>query len=337
MIDANLRLPAQLEPAQGLPTILYVDDEANALKYFQRAIAPLANVLTATSVEEGKRILDAQAERIAVLVSDQRMPGAYGNELLSYAWDRYPHIVRILTTAYSELEHTVEAVNQGQIHRYIQKPWDIAALRMELKQALELARLRNEHAQLLREKLMVRQRQAVANRIGTLYALCASLAGPEQQLPVEAYLSAALTAGVTPPEPDWLLMDYADLVSSEAFRGIAFAAAVRQQLDTLEREHPGRGVEQSIDMLLPVFGAALQNQGGTALFLDGRLLTEFLETPTTTPVSSIHAFWLASLLWLARRGWSLQLSKTELGLQGKVVQAEPALTPDHLAAWIEQF
>src|SRR5450830_61293 len=333
MIDANLRLPAQLEPAQGLPTILYVDDEANALKYFQRAIAPLANVLTATSVEEGKRILDAQAERIAVLVSDQRMPGAYGNELLSYCWDRHPHIVRILTTAYSELEHTVEAVNQGQIHRYIQKPWDIAALRMEL----ELARLRNEHAQLLREKLMVRQRQAVANRIGTLYALCASLAGPEQQLPVEAYLSAALTAGVTPPEPDWLLMDYADLVSSEAFRGTAFAAAVRQQLDTLEREHPGRGVEQAIDMLLPVFGAALQNQGGTALFLDGRLLTEFLETPTTTPVSSIHAFWLASLLWLARRGWSLQLSKTELGLQGKVVQAEPALTPDHLAAWIEQF
>ncbi|MEG0881303.1 MAG: DUF6328 family protein, partial [Janthinobacterium sp.] len=233
------------------------------------------------------------ADRIAVLVSDQRMPGAYGNELLSYAWDRHPHIVRILTTAYSELEHTVEAVNQGQIHRYIQKPWDIAALRMELKQALELARLRNEHAQLLREKLMVRQRQAVANRIGTLYALCASLAGPEQQLPVEAYLSAALTAGVTPPEPDWLLMDYADLVSSEAFRGTAFAAAVRQQLDTLEREHPGRGVEQVVDMLLPVFGAALQSQGGTALFLDGRLLTEFLETPTTTPVSAIHSFWLA--------------------------------------------
>ena len=337
MIDANLRLPAQREPAQGLPTILYVDDEANALKYFQRAIAPLADVLTATSVEEGKRILDEQADRIAVLVSDQRMPGAYGNELLSYAWDRHPHIVRILTTAYSELEHTVEAVNQGQIHRYIQKPWDIAALRMELKQALELARLRNEHAQLLREKLMVRQRQAVANRIGTLYTLCASLAGPEQQLPVEAYLSAALTAGVTPPEPDWLLMDYADLVSSEAFRSTAFGAAVRQQLEALEREHPGRGVEQAIDMLLPVFGPALQNQGGTALFLDGRLLTEFLETPTTTPVSAIHAFWLASLLWLARRGWSLQLNKAEQGLQGKLVQAEPALTPDHLAAWIEQF
>src|SRR5450830_589833 len=116
MIDANLRLPAQREPTQGLPTILYVDDEANALKYFQRAIAPLAHVLTATSVEEGKRILDEQGGRIAVLVSDQRMPGAYGNALLSYAWDRYPHIVRILTTAYSELEYTVVAVYWGRIH-----------------------------------------------------------------------------------------------------------------------------------------------------------------------------------------------------------------------------
>ena len=53
-------------------------------------------------------------------------------ELLRYARERYPHIVRILTTAYSEIEHTVAAVNEGQIHRYIKKPWDITSLRMEL-------------------------------------------------------------------------------------------------------------------------------------------------------------------------------------------------------------
>ena len=337
MIDAPLTLPARRAPEPSLPTMLYVDDEANALKYFQRAISPLAQVLTATSVEEGKRVLDEHAGSIAVLVSDQRMPGAYGNELLSYCWDRYPHIVRILTTAYSEIEHTVEAVNQGQIHRYIQKPWDIAALRMELKQALALARLQNEHAQLLREKLLVRQRQAIASRIGCLYSLCAALAGPEQQLPVEAYLSAALTAGVTPPEPDWLLMDYADLVASEAFRSTAFGADVRRHLDALELAHPGRGVEQTIELLLPAFGATMRGVGGTALFLDSRQLTEFLETPTGTPVSGTHAFWLATLLWLARRGWSMQVASGEQGLQGRVMQAEPPLTPDHLAAWIEQF
>lgn len=80
------------------PEILFVDDEATAVKYFQRAVGTLASVATAGSVEEGKQMLDAHADTISVLVSDQRMPGAYGNELLFYARDKYPHIVRILTT-----------------------------------------------------------------------------------------------------------------------------------------------------------------------------------------------------------------------------------------------
>jgi DNA-binding NtrC family response regulator len=58
-------------------------------------------VATAGSVQEGKARLDAHAASLAVLVSDQRMPGEQGNELLRYARERYPHIVRILTTAYS--------------------------------------------------------------------------------------------------------------------------------------------------------------------------------------------------------------------------------------------
>lgn len=320
------------------PVILFVDDEATALKYFERAIGSLAPVATATSVEEGKQMLDAHADTIAVLVSDQRMPGAYGNELLFYARDRYPHIVRILTTAYSELEHTVEAVNQGQIHRYIQKPWEITALRMELKQALDLAKLRKEHAQLLREKLLIRQKQTVSNRIGTIYTLCASLAGPTHFLPVEAYLSAALTAGVTPPEPDWLLMDYADLISIEAFRSGAFGCAVRDELAKMEQQHPDHEVEKVIEMLSEVFGDKLERCGaGSAVLLDERNLAEFLETPSHVPVSARHAFWLASLLWLGKRDWSLQMTHTELGLQCKLAKTELPVTPAQLAAWVEQF
>jgi two-component system probable response regulator PhcQ len=320
------------------PAILYVDDEPNALKYFERAIGALAPVLTAGSVEEGRRVLDENAGRIAVLVSDQRMPGANGNELLSYAWDRHPHIVRILTTAYSELEQTVEAVNRGQIHRYIQKPWEIGALRMELRQALELASLRKEHTQLLREKLLVRQKQVVANRIGGVYTLCASLAGPAQLLPVEAYLAAALTAGLKPPEPDWLLMDYADLVSAEAFRSAAFGAAVREHFIRIELDYQDRGVQPAIEMLAAAFGERLTARGaGSAVFAEGRDLTEFLETPSHAPVSGRHAFWLACLLWLAQRGWSLQVGGTDGALQCRLAQAEVPLTPTQLAAWIEQF
>ncbi|CAN7338409.1 response regulator [Pseudoduganella sp. LjRoot289] len=321
------------------PAILYVDDEVTSLKYFQRALGTLAPIMTAASVEEGRRLLDQHADSIAVLVSDQRMPGAYGNELLFYAWDKYPHIIRILTTAYAELEHTVEAVNQGQIHRYMQKPWDIAGLRMEMKQALDLARLRKEHAQLLREKLLVRQQQTVSARIGTVYTLSASIAGQVSYLPVDAYLSAALSAGMTPPEPDWLLMDHADLTASEAFRSAAFGLAVREHLGDIERRYPHAEPGRALDMLAETFGdhcAALGDTG--VLFKPGAGLAEFLETPTGDAVSSQHAFWLAALLWLGRHGWSLQICAGEGGgVQGRLAQADTMLTPAQLAAWVEQF
>jgi two-component system probable response regulator PhcQ len=323
------------DAARALPAILYVDDEPTALKYFQRALGAQANVLTAESVEEGKRILDQHAESIAVLVSDQRMPGAYGNELLFYAWDRYPHIVRILTTAYSEIQHTVEAVNQGQIHRYIQKPWDISALRMEMKQAVDLARLRREHAQLLREKLLIRQKQAVANRIGTLYALCAGVAGTAGAVPVEAYLSAALCAGLTPPEPDWLMMDYSDLISSEAFRSAAFGSAVRDRLADLA----GRNGSPAdlFDWLAATFADGFDRTPDGGTIVHTSRLTEFLETPTASDVSPQHAFWLAALLWLGQQGQTLQMSGGPDGVHMKLVPADTAPTPSQLAGWIEQF
>ncbi|QGZ37871.1 two-component system probable response regulator PhcQ [Pseudoduganella flava] len=328
-----------IDAAKPLPAILYVDDEPTALKYFQRALGAQANVLTAESVEEGKRMLDQHADTIAVLVSDQRMPGAYGNELLFYAWDRYPHIVRILTTAFSEIAHTVEAVNQGQIHRYIQKPWDISALRMEMKQAVELARLRREHAQLLREKLLIRQKQAVANRIGTLYALCAGVAGEAgaqgAAVPIEAYLAAALCAGLTPPEPDWLMMDYSDLISSEAFRSAAFAAAVRTQLDGLLAR--GGGAADVFDRLAEVFADGFDRAADGGTIVHTSRLTEFLETPTASTVSQQHAFWLAALLWLGTHGQTLQMAGGPDGVHVKLVGADAAPTPAQLAGWIEQF
>ncbi|WP_395408212.1 response regulator [Pseudoduganella sp. UC29_106] len=326
------------EPTKTAPAILYVDDEATALKYFQRALGSLAPVYTAESVEEGKRMLDEHADEIAVLVSDQRMPGAYGNELLFYAWDRYPHIVRILTTAYSEMEHTVDAVNQGQIHRYIQKPWDIASLRMELKQALALARLQKEHAQLLREKLLVRQKQAVASRIGTLYTLSASLSAGAPFVPVESYLSGALSAGMIPPEPDWLMLDHSDLISSEAFRSAGFGVAVREHLGRLEQQNGGAQASYAFVLLAEAFGPTFRDTGnGTALFLQRSQLTEFLETPTAAPVSSEHAFWLAVLLWMGKRGASMQMAASDDGVKCRMVTAENALTPSQLAAWVEQF
>lgn len=320
------------------PLILFVDDEATAVKYFQRAIDSLAPVVTAGTVEEGKRMLDQHAPSLAVLVSDQRMPGGYGNELLQYARTKYPHIVRILTTAYSELEHTVEAVNQGHIHRYIQKPWEISALRMELKQSLELAALRKDHAHLLREKLMVRQKQVVSNRIGALYTFCASLAWPNHFLLLDNYLSAAATTGLHLPEPDWLFMDYADLVSAEAQRSGQLGYAVSGRLSEIRARYPDSKGDDALGLLPEILeGAAHISGDGVAIFSDGRIFSEFLESLSDAPISPLHASWLAFLIWLQGLGWSVQVSKLESGFQCRPEPSSRQVSPTRLAEWIEQF
>ncbi|WP_439683513.1 RESPONSE REGULATOR, CheY family belongs to the pheBSRQ operon that regulates phcA [Cupriavidus oxalaticus] len=319
------------------PAILFVDDEATAVKYFQRAIGALAPVVTGGSVEEGKALLDAHADSLAVLVSDQRMPGEYGNELLRYARERYPHIVRILTTAYSELDQTVEAVNQGQIHRYIKKPWDITALRMELKQALELSGLRRERDQLVREKLAVLQTQTVATRIGMLHALCASLIGPGRFQPVETYLVAVDLAGARNADPDWQRMDYADLVRAEAERSGTFGHAVATRLAALRSANAGRGAGDAAAVVAEALGEAVRRDGDTLVWTAPATLAEFLSQPVGAAVSAPHAAWLASLLWLDEAGGALQFSRDGDVIVCRAGPRSESFAADRLAAWIERF
>ncbi|MDQ0142240.1 response regulator [Cupriavidus necator] len=320
------------------PAILFVDDEATAVKYFQRAIGALAPVVTGGSVEEGKTLLDAHADSLAVLVSDQRMPGEYGNELLRYARERYPHIVRILTTAYSELDQTVEAVNQGQIHRYIKKPWDITALRMELKQALEMSGLRKERDQLVREKLAVLQTQTVATRIGMLHALCASLIGPGRFQPVETYLAAVDLAGARNADPDWQRMDYADLVRAEAERSGSFGHAVGTRLAGLRSANAGKGAADAAAVIADALGSeVVRRDGDTVVWTQPAALAEFLAEPVGTAVSAQHAAWLASLLWLEEAGGALKFARDGDTIVCRAGPRAEAFAADRLAAWIERF
>nr|WP_315596313.1 response regulator [uncultured Cupriavidus sp.] len=320
---------------QAPPAILFVDDEATAVKYFQRAIGQVAPVVTGQSVEEGKALLDAHADSLAVLVSDQRMPGEYGNELLRYARERYPHIVRILTTAYSELDQTVEAVNQGQIHRYIKKPWDITALRMELKQALELSGLRKERDQLVREKLMVLQTQTVATRVGMVHALCASLIGPGRFQPVETYLSGTSLAGAQNAEPDWQRLDYADLVGAESQRSGAFGHAVGTKLAQLRAA--GRGAGDVAAVLAEALGASVRRDGDVITWTSPGTLNEFVSNPVGEAVSAEHAAWLAVLLWLDEAGGALQLLREGDAIAARAGTRTESFASDRLAIWIEQL
>lgn len=164
---------------QSRPTaelaILLVDDERQTLKYFERAFAKDFPVLTAPSADEAEAIVDANPGKIGVIISDQRMPGRSGVSLLNSVRRKHPGIVRMLTTAYSELDDAIEAVNRGEIFRYIVKPWDFDLLRQEIKTGLLVFSLQTERELLIGEKLIARQRMMAVDRARDLAVIVAAL------------------------------------------------------------------------------------------------------------------------------------------------------------------
>ena len=126
-------------------TILYVDDEEKSLKYFTRAFGDKFNILSAANAADGYRLLEQHRDEIVLLITDQRMPGEKGVEFLERARRLHPEAIRILTTAYSDFDVAIEAVNSAAIHKYVTKPWDIPELEMILNQACEAFTGQREH------------------------------------------------------------------------------------------------------------------------------------------------------------------------------------------------
>lgn len=118
--------------------ILFVDDEEQALKYFDKAFSKHFKIITANSASQAREILSQRSLEIGLLITDQRMPQCMGVKLLTEAHQKYPHIVRILTTAYAELDNAIAGINEAQIFRYIVKPWNIKQLKETLDQAMSL-------------------------------------------------------------------------------------------------------------------------------------------------------------------------------------------------------
>lgn len=158
-------------------TVLLVDDETQTLKYFERAFSDDFAILTAQSVDQAEALLQQHGDRIGVVITDQRMPGRTGVDLLAILRQKQPHVIRILTTAYAELENAIDAVNTGEIFRYIVKPWDFEQLRQELRLALLVYSLQRDREHLLREKLSVRQRSRAAHRARDVLVFSNGFAG----------------------------------------------------------------------------------------------------------------------------------------------------------------
>ncbi|HEX6720998.1 MAG TPA: response regulator [Burkholderiaceae bacterium] len=119
------------------PTLLFVDDEERIVNLLRMMFRGEYQVLTATSGKEALEIL--AKHRVEVLVSDQRMPGMLGVELLAEARKRSPATMRILLTGYSDLAAIVGSVNDGEVFRFVNKPWNHDEIKTIIRAAAEAA------------------------------------------------------------------------------------------------------------------------------------------------------------------------------------------------------
>ncbi|MGZ3725270.1 MAG: response regulator [Pseudobdellovibrio sp.] len=129
--------------AETKPKILCLDDESDNLDALERLFRKKFNVLKATSAQKAFEVLDNNPD-ISVIVSDQRMPVITGVEFLGKSIVSHPSTTRILLTGYTDIGSVIEAVNKGEIFRYLTKPWDPADLMNTVMQGHEKYVLKSE-------------------------------------------------------------------------------------------------------------------------------------------------------------------------------------------------
>ncbi len=133
--------------AQKKYTVMFIDDEPNILRAIKRALFKMdINLVLADSGQKALALLEKAPAH--VIISDMKMPNMSGAELLEQVAEKYPDTFRVVLTGYADIDSTIKAVNQGRIHRYMQKPWDNQELMNTIEEGLERIRLKDENARL---------------------------------------------------------------------------------------------------------------------------------------------------------------------------------------------
>jgi len=127
--------------------ILYVDDEENNLSAFKATFRREYNITTSISAIDAKLLL--KEESYDIIISDQRMPNMTGVEFLEYVRDNHPDPIRILLTGYTDIDAVINAINQGEVYRYVTKPYNNDEMKNLIETSHEVFRLRKENKELL--------------------------------------------------------------------------------------------------------------------------------------------------------------------------------------------
>lgn len=126
--------------------VLYIDDEPHNLTSFKASFRRIFNVYISEDTDEARRIMENKD--IQVILSDQRMPKMTGIEFFESIIEFYPDPIRILVTGYTDINAVIDAINRGQVYKYLTKPWNEDDVRHAIENAHEVYRLRRENEEL---------------------------------------------------------------------------------------------------------------------------------------------------------------------------------------------
>ncbi|MBG0861260.1 MAG: SpoIIE family protein phosphatase [Bacteroidales bacterium] len=132
-----------------LPQILYVDDEKDNLTVFNSAFRRYYEIHLASSGREGLEIM--KKHEIQLVITDQRMPGMTGTDFLEKIIPDYPDCIRVILTGFSDIDAVIQAINKGQVSRYITKPWDMEEMKIMIDNGLETYNLKMQNRRLFEE------------------------------------------------------------------------------------------------------------------------------------------------------------------------------------------
>ena len=167
-VEAMLRDGRQIDPTlfsrrSRQRTLLLVDDEDDIVAALRRLLrAESWLVLSATSAEQALQLM--ARHEVDVILSDQRMPGMTGVELLRRARQLYPDTIRLVLSGCTELQAIRDAINEGAIYKCLAKPWDDEQLRTHLREAFALKEMADQNRRLDREVQAANRELAELNR-----------------------------------------------------------------------------------------------------------------------------------------------------------------------------
>lgn len=132
--------------SESLPTVLVVDDEVHSQDALRRTLDDDFTVVTASSAEEARGLLEC--EPVNVILCDQRMPGQTGMSFLKEVRERWPEVVRIAISGYTDSEDIIAGINEAGIYQYILKPWGPDHLLESVRNAVEAQSLQRQNSRL---------------------------------------------------------------------------------------------------------------------------------------------------------------------------------------------